>query len=200
MRSHASGFDGDLDTVFSRGAMVSGAAMLIGTVGGGLLGQLDLSIPFVARSGLLALAFVLALLGMRDLGFHARPLTLETLRRELASVAEGRPALRLEPALAPAADAARLRCRAASSSGASTRGSRTSSELLETDAVWFAGVVAAGVAAVDHGRQRRGRPLRAPVRQAHHAAGVGGEHPDVGGDRRRPVAELPDRVDLPARW
>src|SRR4029453_10228020 len=48
-------FEGNLDTVFSRGAMVSGAAMLVGTVGGGLLGQLDLSIPFVARSSLLAL-------------------------------------------------------------------------------------------------------------------------------------------------
>src|SRR5262245_73591 len=84
---HASGFDGDLDTVFSRAAMVSAAAMLIGTVGGGLLAQLDLSIPFVARSALLALAFVMALLGMRDLGFRARPLKLETVRRELASVA-----------------------------------------------------------------------------------------------------------------
>ena len=99
---HASGFDGDLDAVFSRGAMVSGAAMLIGTVGGGLLGQLDLSIPFVARSGLLALAFVLALVGMRDLGFNARPLTLATLRRELASIAE--------PAFATAGASARFAC------------------------------------------------------------------------------------------
>jgi MFS family permease len=75
----ASGFDGELDAVFSRGAMVSGTAMLIGTVGGGLLGQLDLSLPFLARTGLLTLAFVVALLGMRDL-VRRPPLTLETCR------------------------------------------------------------------------------------------------------------------------
>ena len=132
--------------MFSRGAMVSGAAMLIGTVGGGLLGQLDLSLPFVARSGLLALAFVLALFGMRDLGFHARALTLETLRGELASVARAglrygwsQRSLRL------------LMLASAVQTGFLIWGFYAwqpyFQELLETDAVWFAGAVAAGVAA-----------------------------------------------------
>jgi MFS family permease len=141
----ASGFDGELDAVFSRAAMVSGAAMLIGTAGGGLLGQLDLSLPFLARSGLLALAFVLALLGMRDLGFHARPLKLETLRKELATVAKtgirhgwSQRSLRL------------LMLASAVQTGFLLWGFYAwqpyFQELLETDAVWFAGVIASGVA------------------------------------------------------
>ena len=141
---HASGFDGELDAVFSRGAMVSGTAMLIGTVGGGLLGQLDLSLPFLARSGLLTLAFVLALLWMPDLGFHARPLRLETLRTELAAVAKtgvrhgwSQRALRL------------LMLASAVQTGFIIWGFYAwqpyFQQLLETDAVWFAGVIASGV-------------------------------------------------------
>src|SRR5687768_6414327 len=38
----ASGYEGGLDSVFARGQQVTGAAMLLGTVGGGLLGQLAL--------------------------------------------------------------------------------------------------------------------------------------------------------------
>lgn len=143
---HASGFDGDLDTVFSRGAMVSGTAMLIGTVGGGLLGQVHLSLPFVARSALLALAFVVALLGMRELGFHARPLTLETLRRELASVASA--------GLRYGWNERSLRLLMLASAVQSCflvwgfyAWQPYFQQLLETDAVWFAGVVAAGLAA-----------------------------------------------------
>jgi MFS family permease len=119
--------------------------MLIGTAGGGLLGQLDLSLPFLARSGLLALAFVLALLGMRDLGFHARPLKLETLRKELATVAKtgirhgwSQRSLRL------------LMLASAVQTGFLLWGFYAwqpyFQELLETDAVWFAGVIASGVA------------------------------------------------------
>ncbi len=141
----ASGFAGDLDVVFSRGAMVSGAAMLIGTVGGGLLAQLDLGLPFLARSGLLALAFVLALLGMRDLGFAARPLTFGTLRAELATVAEAgirhgwsQRSLRLLM-LASAVQTSFL-------IWGFYAWQPYFQELLETDAVWFAGVIAAGVA------------------------------------------------------
>jgi MFS family permease len=141
----ASGFAGELDAVFSRGAMVSGAAMLIGAVGGGLLGQLDLSLPFVARSGLLILAFVVALIGMRDLGFAARPLTLQTLRRELASVAKAgirygwsQRSLRL------------LMLASAVQTGFLIWGFYAwqpyFQELLQTDAVWFAGVIASAMA------------------------------------------------------
>ena len=40
------GYDGAMDRVFATGQMIGGAAMLVGTVGGGLLGQIDLAIPF----------------------------------------------------------------------------------------------------------------------------------------------------------
>lgn len=42
----ATGYEGELDRVFARGSMVTGAAMLIGTVGGGLLGSFDLALRF----------------------------------------------------------------------------------------------------------------------------------------------------------
>jgi MFS family permease len=142
----ARGFAGNLDAVFSRGAMVSGAAMLIGTLAGGLLGQLDLSLPFVARSALLLLAFAVAWVGMRDLGFRARPLKLDTVRAELASVAAAgvrygwsRRSLRL------------LMLASAVQTGFLVWGFYAwqpyFQELLDTDAVWFAGVIAAAVAA-----------------------------------------------------
>lgn len=66
------GFDGELDPIFARGSMISGAAMLVGTVGGGVLGTIDLALPFVLRSGLLILLFVMAMRGMKDLGFTPR--------------------------------------------------------------------------------------------------------------------------------
>lgn len=141
----ASGFDGELDGVFSRAAMVSGAAMLIGTVGGGLLGQLDLSLPFLARSGLLALAFVVALLWMRDLGFDARPLTLAALRTELATVAK--------TGIRYGWSQRSLRLLMLSSAVQTTfviwgfyAWQPYFQELLDTDAVWFAGVIASAVA------------------------------------------------------
>jgi hypothetical protein len=38
--------------------MVSGAAMLVGSVGGGVLGNVDLAWPFLARAALLAAGYV----------------------------------------------------------------------------------------------------------------------------------------------
>ncbi|MDF2731022.1 MAG: Major Facilitator Superfamily transporter, partial [Acidimicrobiia bacterium] len=50
---HATGYAGEIETVFGRGQVVAGAAMLIGTVGGGFLGQVNLGIPYALRSLLL---------------------------------------------------------------------------------------------------------------------------------------------------
>ena len=72
------GYDGAMDRIFATGQMIGGAAMLIGTVGGGLLGQIDLAIPFVVRSLLLLLLFVLAFFGMHDIGFQSKPVTWRT--------------------------------------------------------------------------------------------------------------------------
>src|SRR5919109_513657 len=53
----ASGFRDELDRVFARGGIVASVAMIVGTVGGGFLGQIDLSIPYLARAGLVLIAF-----------------------------------------------------------------------------------------------------------------------------------------------
>ncbi|MCC6612401.1 MAG: MFS transporter [Anaerolineae bacterium] len=85
---HATGYQGELDAVFSRGAMVTGAAMLIGSVGGGFLGNVDLAWPFIGRAVLLLLAFVVAYFTMHDLGYTPRSLTLARIPAEMRAVAE----------------------------------------------------------------------------------------------------------------
>jgi MFS family permease len=64
------GYGGKLDTVFARGQMVSGGAMLVGSVAGGFVAQLtNLGVPYVIRSVLLGLTFIAAFFSMKDLGF-----------------------------------------------------------------------------------------------------------------------------------
>jgi MFS family permease len=83
---HASGYEGQLDRVFARGEMVSGVAMLVGSVGGGVLGTLDLAWPFVVRAGLLAAVFLVGLAAMHDLGFTPRTAGLAEMPAEMRRV------------------------------------------------------------------------------------------------------------------
>jgi MFS family permease len=85
---HAANFSGQLDQVFARGAMVSGAAMLVGSIGGGLLGTLDLSIPFIVRAVLLAIVFAIAFFTMKDIGFTPRTLLISQLPNEMQIIAK----------------------------------------------------------------------------------------------------------------
>ena len=65
-----SGFDGKLESVFARGQVVSGVAMLTGSVAGGYIAQLtNLGMPYIVRSILLGLTLAAAFLLMKDLGF-----------------------------------------------------------------------------------------------------------------------------------
>ena len=80
-------FDGQLERVFARAGMITGALMLIGTVGGGLLGSLSLALPYGLRALLLALVGGWAYLHMRDIGYTPRALTLATLTPEMRRVA-----------------------------------------------------------------------------------------------------------------
>jgi MFS family permease len=65
------GYQGELDPVFARGTIVGGAAMLGGSVAGGYIAQVsNLGVPYLARSGVLGLTFLAALLFMKDLGFQ----------------------------------------------------------------------------------------------------------------------------------
>jgi MFS family permease len=66
----ASGFDGPLESVFARGQIVSGAAMLVGSVSGGLIAQwTNLGAPYIVRSVLLGLTLLAAVGLMKDIGF-----------------------------------------------------------------------------------------------------------------------------------
>lgn len=66
----ATKFDGMLETVFSRGQVVTGVCMLLGSVAGGYLAQLtNLGVPYLVRAGVLVVMFVIALRLMHDLGF-----------------------------------------------------------------------------------------------------------------------------------
>jgi len=66
----ATGFTGELELVFGRGQMVSGAAMLTGSVAGGFIAQqTTLGVPFVLRGIVLVVMFAVAFALMHDVGF-----------------------------------------------------------------------------------------------------------------------------------
>ena len=68
------GYDGGLETVMGRGQMVSGAAMLGGSVVGGVIAQVtSLGVPFLMRVGVLLAMFFVAHRTMRDIGFTPEP-------------------------------------------------------------------------------------------------------------------------------
>jgi MFS family permease len=141
----ATGYTGLLDRVFARGQQVTGAAMLVGTVGGGLLGQVDLSLPYLVRSGLLVVVFVVAFAVMHDIGFVPRRVGVQELPGEVARNARAgvefgwrQPSLRLLM-LAGLAQGAFLMWGFYASQPYLL-------QLLESDAIWVAGLVAAGVA------------------------------------------------------
>jgi MFS family permease len=66
----ATGYTGELETVFGRGQIVSGTAMLVGSVAGGFIArQTSLGVPFVLRGLVLIVMFGLAFRLMHDVGF-----------------------------------------------------------------------------------------------------------------------------------
>jgi MFS family permease len=66
----ATGFTGAMESVFGRGQIVGGAAMLTGSVAGGFIAQqTSLGVPFVLRGVILMLMFVVAFRLMHDVGF-----------------------------------------------------------------------------------------------------------------------------------
>jgi len=66
----ATGFTGAMESVFGRGQIVGGAAMLTGSVAGGFIAQqTSLGVPFVLRGIVLMVMFVVAFRLMHDVGF-----------------------------------------------------------------------------------------------------------------------------------
>ena len=83
----STGFTGDLESVFGRGQVVGGAAMLVGSVAGGFIAQrTSLGVPFVLRGVILIVMFLLAYRLMHDIGFTPRKgASLRTEIRQLTS-------------------------------------------------------------------------------------------------------------------
>ena len=69
----AAGYKGELDPVFAKGSIANGAAMLTGTVAGGLVAQYtNLGVPYIMRIVALAATFLIAFFLMHDEGFQAK--------------------------------------------------------------------------------------------------------------------------------
>jgi MFS family permease len=65
-----SGYKDDLEPVFAKGMSISGGAMLVGSLAGGMVAQAtDLGVPYILRAGFLILTFIVAFFFMRDWGF-----------------------------------------------------------------------------------------------------------------------------------
>jgi MFS family permease len=69
-----SGARQQLELVLSRSQIVTGVAMLVGSVLGGVIAQrTNLGVPYLVRAGLLLLTLVVAFVSMHDLGFSPAP-------------------------------------------------------------------------------------------------------------------------------
>jgi MFS family permease len=89
----ATGFRGEMETVFGRGQVVTGIGMLTGSLAGGVIAQVtSLGVPFVLRAAVLIVMFAVAFRLMHDVGFEraqgGRPLA-EMRRVAGASVEYG---------------------------------------------------------------------------------------------------------------
>lgn len=80
------GHEGPKERSFALGQVAAGAGMLVGSLLGGILGQLNLSWPFLVRAALLAATFIVTLVFVRDEGFTPRPLRLRSFGDETRSV------------------------------------------------------------------------------------------------------------------
>lgn len=82
---NASKFTGNLENVFAKGQIVTGIAMLTGSVAGGLIAQFsNLGVPYIVRSAILGLSFLTAFFVMRDIGF--KPVKSKAPFREMKKI------------------------------------------------------------------------------------------------------------------
>ena len=82
----ATGYAEPLEPVFARGQMAFGVAMLLGTIGGGLLGQIQLYLPYLLRAAIVVPLFALAWYRMPELGYTPRALELRRVPAEMRRV------------------------------------------------------------------------------------------------------------------
>lgn len=82
----ATGYTEGMEPIFARGQMVFGAAMLVGTLGGGFLGQLDLAVPYLVRSATFLPLLAVAWIAMPEFGFTPRALEWRRVPAEMRRV------------------------------------------------------------------------------------------------------------------
>ncbi len=80
-------YKGKIEIIFARAGVVFGISMLLGTVAGGLLGQYQLVLPYIARAVLLIPAFLLGLFFMKDIGFTPKKFQISQFGAETARIA-----------------------------------------------------------------------------------------------------------------
>lgn len=69
----AADYKGDLDSVFAKGSIANGFAMLTGTMAGGIVAHYsNLGVPYIMRIVALGLTFLIAVFAMRDEGFEPK--------------------------------------------------------------------------------------------------------------------------------
>ena len=84
----ATAFTGTLESVFARAQVVTGAAMLTGSVLGGVVAQFtSLGVPYVIRAAILGVTLLIAFRFMHDIGF--RPERGESVTAEVRAVVRG---------------------------------------------------------------------------------------------------------------
>lgn len=78
-------YKGNLDSVFAKGQISSGIAMLTGSIAGGVIAQMtNLGVPFILRAVMLGLAFTAAWFLMKDEGFI--PKKASNIRAEIKTI------------------------------------------------------------------------------------------------------------------
>lgn len=80
------GWVGAKDRAFAAGQMAFSSAMLVGSLLGGVLGQVDLAIPYLLRAAVLVAAFVMVWLLVKDRGFAPRRLGWSSFGAETRAI------------------------------------------------------------------------------------------------------------------
>ena len=79
-------YDKPKEEIFARAGIFSSLAVLVGTLVGGVLGQMDLTYPYYARAAILVVCFLLTAFLMKDLGFVPRPLRVSAFGAETRAI------------------------------------------------------------------------------------------------------------------
>lgn len=78
-------FQGDMEEVFAKGQIASGAAMLVGSIAGGFIAQItNLGVPYILRCLILFITFFVALAFMKDVGF--KPKADVSVKKQMGSI------------------------------------------------------------------------------------------------------------------